>query len=105
MNQTKALGPSLRSLAATIWAGLLVIIGLAVAVDGPGPLPVSRQLFFFLGVAAIAGGQFVFMVLVADQLLRGARRSLIVFLEALTLGVCVTGVISTVALFAMGTGL
>lgn len=100
---TPILGLVLRSAAASLWAAVMIILGLVVLFDGPGPLPFPRQLFTLLGVAAVAGGQFVFMVLVADRLLRGAHRRVVVLIEVVTFALFVLGVGATMGLFAMGT--
>ncbi|MFZ4576092.1 MAG: hypothetical protein ACOYN0_17035 [Phycisphaerales bacterium] len=103
MTKTPVVGLAIRSVAASLWAGVMVILGLVVLFEGPGPLPFPPQLFALLGVAAVAGGQFVFMVLVADRLLRGAHRRAVVMIEVGTFALFVAGVGATMGLFAMGT--
>lgn len=105
MTSTPVMGLTLRSVAASLWAGVMIVLGLVVLFDGPGPLPFPRQFFTFLGVAAVAGGQFVFMVLVADRLVRGAHRRVVVMIEVVTFAMFVLGVGATLGLLAMGTGL
>lgn len=62
---------AMSTLAGTVWAGWLVVVGLCLIWAGmpqePSALPRVP-----LGVFFIAGGQFVFLVLVADRVFRRA---------------------------------
>lgn len=57
------------TLPALFWAAGLVVLGLALLGHGAagGPLPQVVRGREWLGVAGIAGGLFVFMLLVADR--------------------------------------
>jgi hypothetical protein len=76
-----------------------------VSVEGPGPLPLSAHLFWPLGIAAVTGGQFIFMVLVADRSIRGAHRRVIVLVEICTFATFLLSATAAVAIFIMGSGL
>ena len=80
----------------------MVVLGIATLVDGPGIVPVPRFTFVFLGSAAVAGGSFVFMVLVADRFFGRAARSMVSGLETLAFSVFLGGVVA--ALVSFGTG-
>jgi len=77
--------PIVRATLALAWAALLFILGIVILFEGPGPLPLPREVFWFLGVAALAAGQFVFAVLVADRWFPRAHRGMIARIEALLL--------------------
>ena len=100
--RTALAAPVLRAAVCTLWAGVMLVLGIATLVDGPGPVPVPRFTFIFLGSAAVAGGQFVFMVLVADRFFSRASRPMVTALETLAFAVFLGGVIA--ALVAFGTG-
>ena len=73
-------------LASGVWAGWLVILGLWLIWTG---LPLSTPLAppLAAGIFFIAGGQFVFMVLVADRLFRKALTAGRAILELLVVAV------------------
>ena len=85
--------PWLRASLAIAWAAVLWILGAVTLLDGPGPLPLPNEAFILLGVAAIAAGQFVFAVLVADRWFPRAHRGLIARIEALMLLTFVLGLL------------
>lgn len=85
--------PMLRASLAIAWASVLWILGAVTLLDGPGPLPLPNEAFILLGVAAIAAGQFVFAVLVADRWFPRAHRGLIARAEALMLLTFVLGLV------------
>lgn len=66
------LGLVLRVAFATAWAGLLVLVGLWLAIAWPGRLPESSILWVLAGVTLVAMGEFVFAALVAERLFPGA---------------------------------
>ena len=53
--------------AAAAWAGVLIVLGLSLCGGDADAWPMPVRSALGLGVAAIAGGQFVFMTLVADR--------------------------------------
>ncbi|MEO1583798.1 MAG: hypothetical protein AAFR96_04400 [Planctomycetota bacterium] len=70
---------TLLSVLATLWAVVLVVTGLAVAVHGvPRWIDASSGVgtvgWRALGAAMFCGGQFVFMFMVADRLFPRATR-------------------------------
>ncbi|MCE7974059.1 MAG: hypothetical protein DYG92_06995 [Leptolyngbya sp. PLA1] len=72
------------SLPALAWAGGLVVLGLALLGHGAagGPLPQVVGGRDWLGLAALAGGLFVFMLLVADRWFPRAAPRAVAILEA-----------------------
>lgn len=85
--------PWLRASLAIAWAAVLWILGIVTLLDGPGPLPLPNEAFILLGVAAIAAGQFVFAVLVADRWFPRAHRGLIARAEAAMLLTFILGLV------------
>lgn len=90
------------SLIATVWAGVMVLLGLAVLHAGRGLLPVPDAMFSFLGLGAVSGGQFVFMVLVADRLFPRAHRRMTALAEGVAFVLFGVGVAASIALFRAG---
>ncbi len=85
-------------LAGGLWAGCLVVLGLLLIWVGlprePHALP-----WVSLGVFFVAGGQFVFMVLVADRVFRGALswgRSALELVVASVMTAALLGTLATV---------
>lgn len=71
MHRSRWLVLSTSILAGGLWAGWLVVLGLWLIWQSLLPTA-SAVPWVPLGVFFIAGGQFVFMVLVADRVFRGA---------------------------------
>jgi hypothetical protein len=69
------------SAVATVWAAVMTLLGLHALTEGPGMLPLSVDSTRALGIAALAGGQFVFMSLVADRWFSHAHARLVLLLE------------------------
>lgn len=64
---------ALLSAVATAWAAAMVVFGLSLLIRSPGgwleqSIGLPSLLWALLGLASIAGGQFVFMFMVADRL-------------------------------------
>lgn len=70
MRMPRTLSLSLVSLLGTAWAVTLAVVGLRLVLDGPPrePLAMPGHAALAAGLTALAMGQFVFMVLVADRL-------------------------------------
>lgn len=66
------LGLVLRVAFATAWAGLLVLVGLWLALAWVDRFPQSAILWCAAGVTLVAMGEFVFAALVAERLFPGA---------------------------------
>ncbi|MDX2118053.1 MAG: hypothetical protein SFY96_07725 [Planctomycetota bacterium] len=81
---------------ATLWAGLLVVLGMWVMFSLSQRMPLLAPVLQCGGLAAVAGGQFVFMAWVADRLLPGAARRVVGPLEVFSFLVFVGGLIGTV---------
>ncbi len=94
------LAKSARVLLGTLWGGVLVLCGLWL-VGGPSGLWPDRVLdvdasSWWAGVAAIAGGQYVFLTVAADRLCPMNDRRLpdaLQYLSAGALGIGVIGVL------------
>lgn len=72
-----------RFVAATAWAAVLVLSGLWVMFSVPMQVPILKPSWCVpFGLAVAAGGQFVFMILVADRMFPSADRRLVGLIEA-----------------------
>src|SRR5262245_50187989 len=79
--------------AAIAWASLMLFGGLFVLTRGMGHLPVPLEVARGLGIAAVGGGQFLFMVLVADRSFPRASRGLVLVLECAAFLVFAVGLV------------
>lgn len=93
MEVPRSISLGFRIAAACTWAGLMTVVGLWAIVRAPERWPTFGHLFPFGGVAFLLGGQFVFMVLVADRLFPRASRLMVTTLESL----CFLGFIAGLA--------
>lgn len=105
MSLRRLVSLSVVSTVAAVWAAVMVLLGLGVLIDGRGALPVPESLFSFLGLGAISGGQFVFMVLVADRLFPHANRRMTALAEVVAFTFFSVGVGTSIYLFQAGAGL
>ena len=88
---------AVRTAVVTAWAGLLTLAGMRLLL-APGEVPAFLGgLARPLGLAAVGGGQFVFMTLVADRFFPGAARKAVVPLEMGAFGMFVAGPVWMVA--------
>ncbi len=79
---------------------VLVIGGAVVAAAPPETWGWASQITQLGGFAAIAGGQFVFLVVVADRLCPGANRTVVASVEGIAGGLfalCLLGILVTLA--------
>lgn len=91
---TRRTSLTLLTLAATVWAGVMVVDGLWLLADGPARWPLVPPVAPRLGgVILVAAGQFLFMYLVADRWFPRASRALVWPLELAATGVLVVGVV------------
>jgi len=67
------------ALSATAWAALLVMLGLWLVLDCPRPTAIDLARSVSAGVAAIAGGTVLFMIVVADRLFPSVVRRMTVW--------------------------
>lgn len=81
MGVTQRIGLSVRVLAAAAWAWLMVVCGWWAILSGPLEWPILRGMSLLSGLTMAAGGQLVFMVLVADRVFPGASRRMMLGLE------------------------
>lgn len=100
----KRLGSAVRAAAATTWAATLLLTGLWVAMNGPERWPVPRELCLMGGSALLAGGQFLFLVLVADRVFPRASSRLVWAIEALLFAAFVLGLGAALYMLATSVG-
>lgn len=81
MGLTRRISLAVRLVAAAAWAWLMVVCGWWAVLSGPREWPILRGVNLPAGLAMAAGGQLVFMVLVADRLFPSASRRLLLGLE------------------------
>lgn len=94
MPMTRRMSLTLLSLAATVWAGIMVVGGMWLLAEGParwplvppGPLRVGGGILF-------VAGQFLFMYLVADRWFPRAARAMVWPLEMAATLLLVLGVV------------
>lgn len=86
----------------TIWAMVLVIGGAVVASHPPAAWDWMGPAARFGGFAAIAGGQFVFLVIVADRLCPGANRGVVASVEGISGGLFALSLAGTLVALAVG---
>lgn len=98
----KRLGAAVRAVAATAWAGTLLLTGMWVAMNGPDRWPVPKELCLLGGVALLSGGQFLFLVLVADRMFPRASSRLVWMVEVLLFAAFVGGLGGAFWLMATG---
>lgn len=102
---SRPIGVSLAAMAvAVVWGGVLVVSGLSLlASTGEGsmswlaPLVTGRPAAVVAGFTAVAMGQFVFMVLVADRLFPRFANRFGWRIEVVTAAVMVAGLAATAA--------
>lgn len=100
----KRVGTAVRATAATTWAATLLLTGLWVAMNGPERWPVPRELCLMGGSALLAGGQFLFLVLVADRAFPRASSRLVWAVEVLLFFAFVLGLGAALYMLAVGVG-
>jgi len=98
---TSSHGSVVLMLASLAWAMLMLLLGLGSMVFGVGIVPIPVSAAWFLGLSGVAGGQFVFMVLVADRIVPRAPRSLVGTAELGAFVVFVLGIATVGYLWAM----
>jgi len=100
----KRVGAAVRAAVATTWAATLLLTGLWVAMNGPERWPVPRELCLMGGSALLAGGQFLFLVLVADRVFPRASSRLVWGAEVLLFAAFVVGLGAALYMLAVGVG-
>lgn len=93
---------ALGGVMATAWAGVMTVLGLGAMLSAPGRWPLFEPHLLLVGVMLLAGGQYVFMVLVADPAFPAASRRMTLSMELTCLGVFLTGLIGVLWLLAAG---
>ncbi|MFO0835624.1 MAG: hypothetical protein U0638_11685 [Phycisphaerales bacterium] len=100
----KRVGTAVRAAVATTWAATLLLTGLWVVMNGPERWPVPRELCLMGGSALLAGGQFLFLVLVADRAFPRASSRLVWGVEVLLFAAFVVGLGAALYMLAVGVG-
>lgn len=85
-----------------LWAAAMVQVGFSACFGGMSALPVSTGILRLLGIAGVAGGLFVFMVLVADRWFHHALRPMVVVSEIVMLVVFWLAAVWIVILLSQG---
>lgn len=94
MPMTRPMSLTLLTLAATVWAAVMVVGGLWLLAEGPARWPLVPTAAPRLGgVILVAAGQFLFMYLVADRWFPRASRVMTWPLELAATLVLVGGVV------------
>jgi hypothetical protein len=84
----------------TVWAAILVVLGLWVLLDAGTQVRVPWRVSVLGGIAAIAAGMFLFMARVADQVFPAVGQRLSIWLlEMATFLVFLSGFIGAVAAY------
>lgn len=86
----------------TLWAMLLVIGGAVVASSPPAEWGWMGSATRLGGMAAVAGGQFVFLVVVADRLCPGANRTVVASVEGIAGGLFALFLVGAFVALAVG---
>jgi hypothetical protein len=94
----------IRITAATLWASVLSVTGLWAMLSASREWPMFGPAWIVAGVAGVAAGLFVFMVLVADRLVPSASRRLVVTVELAVMVSFVLCLVGTVLLVRSGAG-
>lgn len=81
MGLTQRISLGVRLIASAAWAWLMVVSGWWAVLSGPREWPILKGVSLLGGITMAAGGQLVFMVLVADRLFPYASRRLMLGLE------------------------
>lgn len=89
-------------LAGSLWAMVLVIGGAWVASSPPDAWGGVGPAVRLAGLSAIAAGQFVFLVAVADRLCPGANRTVVASVELIAGAAFALGLLGTIAALAAG---
>lgn len=84
------------------WSLALSVVGLWLLISEPAGLPGLVPVSTSAGLAALAGGQVLFMTMVADRYFPRAHPRLVATLEVLAAGLFLAGATAFVWLFISG---
>jgi hypothetical protein len=87
---------------ATAWAGVMTVLGLGALLSAPARWPLFEPHLLLVGVMLLAGGQYVFMVLVADRAFPSASQRLTMSMELTSLGLFLAGLAGVLWLLTAG---
>ncbi len=104
MVSARAASLAVRIVAATLWSSVLSITGLWAMLSASREWPMFGPAWIVAGLAGVAAGLFVFMVLVADRLVPHASRRLVVTAEMIVMVSFVLCLLGTIVLVRSGAG-
>lgn len=104
MLSARSVSLAVRITVATAWAAALTITGLWAMLSASREWPMFGPVWIVAGVAAVAAGLFVFMVLVADRLVPSASRRLVATAELAVMVSFVLCLLGIVWLVRSGSG-
>lgn len=93
---------ALGNVAATGWAGAMQVLGLAAVFSAPSRWPIFAPYLLLAGTVLIAGGHYVFLVLVADRVFPSASPRVTLPIELSALAVFLLGLAWLLGLMVMG---
>ncbi len=77
----------------TLWAGLLVVVGVMLLLESSDPVQT------WLGVTAVAAGQLVFMYAVADRICHFEDRTVVNLIEMVVVAITLAGFLGVMVYF------
>jgi len=92
---------ALMLLFGSLWAGLLVVGGAMLSTQGAATWPGMQNVVVAAGLSGVAGGFFVFSVIVADRIFPHAHRGLVIGLETLSGLALLFGLLAIVVIFIL----
>lgn len=102
MNIRHATTVTLRAGVFSAWSLALSVVGLWLLLSTPAVLPGLVPVCTSAGLAALAGGQVLFMTMVADRYFPKAHPHLVATLEILAAGLFLSGAAAFTWLFLSG---
>ncbi len=102
MNLTRTASAALRTIVFTAWSLAMTVVGLWLIWGKPLDLPMLRPVFLSLGVMSVAGGQVLFMFMVADRLFPRASPRVVGMLEICCLSAFLAGATSFIWIYSAG---
>lgn len=102
MNLSRTASATLRTIVFTAWSLAMTVVGLWLIWGRPLDLPMLRPVFLSLGVMSFAGGQVLFMFMVADRLFPRASPRIVGMLEICCLSAFLAGTTSFVWIYTAG---
>ena len=102
MNLRRTSTLAFRAAAFSAWALALSVVGLWLLLSPPRDLVALRPVFVSGGLAAVAGGQVLFMTMVADRFFPRALPRLVAGIEILAAALFIAGAAAFAWLYLTG---